>query len=318
MLQPRRQHPQPPPPVPVVRHDNMAEKNLGGQQRGGVEEGGAVGAPGKKNAATTPPYRPVLEFIVQAGSMLHVEPQTSAAALVYYHRYNAFIVTLPANQGRMDDYMAAMACVHLSAKQCEEPLKMRDVINVCYWLVAVKENAEEAKGNDENVKGKSHYRGRDPYLVIGDEYWDLKTSLMTAELALLRILRFDVGKVRSPFPYVVGLLADMRKDLSAIHADGDGRKQMTLDDLTAVAQTALGFAHDAHLCPRIADDWLAMPVELALAATYLALRVHCIAPRKPFVEWCMYEGLEREEVAKVEDLVQDIMAFIREWREKTP
>ncbi|KAI8587351.1 hypothetical protein BDZ88DRAFT_425675 [Geranomyces variabilis] len=212
------------------------------------------------------------------------EPQTSAAALVYYHRYNAFIATLPANQDRMDDYMVAMACVHLSAKQCEEPLKMRDVINVCYWLVVVKENAEEAKEEDEKAKGANHFHRRDPYLVIGDEYWDLKTSLMTAELALLRVLCFDVIKVPSPFPHVVGLLADMRKDLSAILIDGDGRKRMTLEDLTTVAQTALGFAHDAHLCPRIIADWLAMPVELALAATYLALRVHRIAPRMPFVD----------------------------------
>ncbi|KAJ3161015.1 hypothetical protein HDU88_007431 [Geranomyces variabilis] len=245
------------------------------------------------------------------------EPQTSAAALVYYHRYNAFIATLPSNQDRMDDYMVAMACVHLSAKQCEEPLKMRDVINVCYWLVVVKENAEEAKEEEEKAKGDNHFHRRDPYLVIGDEYWDLKTSLMTAELALLRVLCFDVIKAPSPFPQVVGLLADMRKDLSVILIDGDGRKRMTLEDLTAVAQTALGFAHDAHLCPRIIGDWLPMPVELALAATYLALRVHRIVPRMPFVDWCMYEGLKREEVAKVKDLVQDLMAFICDWREKT-
>ncbi|KAJ3150727.1 hypothetical protein HDU86_006344 [Geranomyces michiganensis] len=234
-----------------------------------------------------PSHCSVLEFIVQAGSMLHVEPQTSAAALVYYHRYNAFIATLPANQDRMDDYMAAMACVHLSTKQYEEPLKMRDIINVCYWLVTVKEQNDEDDGAEEEQSQKGeeatyHHRRRrrDPYLVISDEYWDLKNSLMTAELVLLRILRFDVNKAPSPFPYVVGLLADMRKNLSATLADGEQRS-MALEDLTAVAQTALGLAHDAHLCPRIVD-WLIMPVELALAATYLALRVHSVAPPIPF------------------------------------
>ncbi|KAI8917595.1 cyclin-like protein [Powellomyces hirtus] len=261
-----------------------------------------------KHAKTTAPrqpspdQRPILECIIKAGCMLSLEPETSATALVYYHQYRDYCAAMNDMESanvKLDDYMVAMTCTHLACKQCEEGLKMRDIINVSYWLVNMQE-------------------GRDPYLKIGEEYWDIKESLMNAELVLLRILRFNVD-VRLPFARVIGLLDDLRVDGARVDQTGPSGADMVNilppAKLVKLTNHAISLAHDMYLCPDIYPS--ARTAELALAAVYLALRTSGLQPYVSFVEWCSQEGVKGEDLDRVRGIVRMLMTFMREWTATT-
>ncbi|KAJ3011714.1 hypothetical protein HKX48_006694 [Thoreauomyces humboldtii] len=49
----------------------------------------------------------------------------------------------------------------------------------------------------------------DPYLPIGEAYWDLKESLMNAELVLMRVLAFEVN-VELPTTELADILDELQ------------------------------------------------------------------------------------------------------------
>ncbi|KAJ3337773.1 hypothetical protein HDU93_000501 [Gonapodya sp. JEL0774] len=134
----------------------------------------------------------------------HSSPQTTTCtALTYFHRYTRFFThsaapssstsssSLSVDQfmrqslvgpqidkqsSRLDDCLIGTAAVSLACKATEQMRKVRDVVNVAWWV----------------VKGGSR-GGSERYLPINDTYHTLRDSLVSAELALLRVLRFDVS-----------------------------------------------------------------------------------------------------------------------------
>ncbi|KAJ3326565.1 Cyclin- protein fam58a [Blyttiomyces sp. JEL0837] len=79
------------------------------------------------------------------------------------------------------EHLIAAAAVHLACKQTEVSRKVRDVINVGYWVL---------------------HNESDGYIYTEEDiYWELKESLITAEMFLLRALRFDTN-VELPYAFL--------------------------------------------------------------------------------------------------------------------
>ncbi|ORY46912.1 hypothetical protein BCR33DRAFT_112575 [Rhizoclosmatium globosum] len=73
-------------------------------------------------------------------------------------------------------------------------------------------------------------------------YWDLKESLVTAELLLLRILAFETT-VETPHPWIVYIMQDV---WSAETRQSLSNKTIEIDGLyTEVSTTAIGLANDS-------------------------------------------------------------------------
>jgi len=66
--------------------------------------------------------------------------------------------------------MLGTTCLYLASKVEEFPHKLRDVINVCHRSLH-----------------------KDAFLDVGTEYWELRDSLVSCELFMLRVLGFKVA-----------------------------------------------------------------------------------------------------------------------------
>lgn len=69
--------------------------------------------------------------------------------------------------------MIAASCLYLAGKAKDDPIKIRDVINVSYGTMN---------------------RNSTP-LELNDEYWTMRDSIVQAELLITRILKFDLNVV---------------------------------------------------------------------------------------------------------------------------
>ncbi|KAJ1340429.1 hypothetical protein BSLG_004948 [Batrachochytrium salamandrivorans] len=89
--------------------------------------------------------------------------------------------------------LLAATCLHLACKQTETHRKLRDIVNVSYWV---------------STKRSSH--GQPQELALDNTYWTIKDSLTQAEMVLLRILAFKVT-VNLPYTYTAQIIQDMQQ-----------------------------------------------------------------------------------------------------------
>jgi hypothetical protein len=75
--------------------------------------------------------------------------------------------------------LIAATTLYLAGKVKDDPLKIRDVINVTHNTL---------------------HRGSAP-LELGDEYWNMRDAIVQAELLIMRMLKFEVTIVH---PHKVG------------------------------------------------------------------------------------------------------------------
>ncbi|KAH6564082.1 hypothetical protein BASA60_010442 [Batrachochytrium salamandrivorans] len=155
-------------------------------------------------------------FLVECSDMLLLPQPTLATALVYFHRHQTFyeqhrpaaasIIPAGATATKDADYLAsnpmlpcmdaqllAATCLHLACKQTETHRKLRDIVNVSYWV---------------STKRSSH--GQPQELALDNTYWTIKDSLTQAEMVLLRILAFKVT-VNLPYTYTAQIIQDMQQ-----------------------------------------------------------------------------------------------------------
>lgn len=77
--------------------------------------------------------------------------------------------------------LIASTCLYLAGKMKDDPLKIRDVMNVAYNTI---------------------HRGSQP-LELGDQYWSMRDAIVQAELLIMRMLKFNATLIH---PHRVNLL----------------------------------------------------------------------------------------------------------------
>ncbi|KAJ3310280.1 hypothetical protein HDV04_005125 [Boothiomyces sp. JEL0838] len=106
-----------------------------------------------------------MNVLVKAIEMLELDLQTSATAILYTYRYQQFQtkeeIKVPFN-------LISAAAIFLACKQTGSKRKLRDIVNVFYYIVS------------------------NQLLEIDDLFWKLRDSVVYAEYLLLRVLGFDL------------------------------------------------------------------------------------------------------------------------------
>lgn len=137
-------------------------------------------------------------FIFECGKKLNGQPLTLATAAVIMHRffkevdytgYDLFVSFSGGNwKPWLSDFLQLIASssLYLAGKVKDDPLKIRDIINVSHNTL---------------------HRGSSP-LEIGDEYWNMRDAIVQAELLIMRVLKFEVGTVH-PHKYMLHYLKSM-------------------------------------------------------------------------------------------------------------
>ncbi|XP_023221303.1 cyclin-Q-like isoform X1 [Centruroides sculpturatus] len=131
------------------------------------------------------PVKPIYS-VFEGGTKLEAQAITIATAATLYHRF--FQQCSPEDY---DPYLIAATSLYLAGKVEEDHLKIRDIINIFYKIV---------------------HKNSEP-LSLGDEYWNLRDSIVNCELLMLRILRFKVS-VNHPHRYLLHYLRSVMDWLS--------------------------------------------------------------------------------------------------------
>ncbi|XP_072388466.1 cyclin-Q [Diabrotica undecimpunctata] len=184
-------------------------------------------------------YTPA-RFIFECGIKLNGQPLTVATAAIIMHRF--FKEVDPANY---DPFLIASSSLYLAGKVKDDPLKIRDIINVAHNTL---------------------HRGSS-LLEIGDEYWSMRDAIVQAELLIMRILKFEVSTTH-PHKFMLHYLRSMEGWL--------GKEQL---ESVPVARAAATFLQDYHHDPSILDY---DPRHVAISCISLALQ--CYGIQLPLIE----------------------------------
>lgn len=104
-------------------------------------------------------------FLVECSIKLAMKPLTAATASILFHRFFRQVTA-----GEYDEFLIASSSLYLAGKLKDDPVKIRDVINVAH--------------NTLN-------RGASP-LELGEEYWAMRDGITQAELLITRMLKFNL------------------------------------------------------------------------------------------------------------------------------
>ncbi|RCH97690.1 Cyclin- protein fam58a [Rhizopus stolonifer] len=138
-----------------------------------------------------PPLIPnivAVQFLRQASTMLDLPIRTTATAVMYYHRFKTWmdhkekVIHLDGMTEEEALYQNEEASEH-HINSTEVPRKVRDLVNVGY----------------------RYYHAKEPTLNIDENYFKMRSSLVTSELLLVRALGFDL-EVELPFAYCLNVL----------------------------------------------------------------------------------------------------------------
>ncbi|GAB0094633.1 cyclin-related protein FAM58A [Sergentomyia squamirostris] len=190
---------------------------------------------GAKNGVTD--YRKSKEpgisvrFLFECSIKLNQKPLTSAMAAVVFHRF--FKETDKANY---DEFLIAASALYLAGKLKDDPVKIRDVINVTH--------------NTLN-------RGSAP-LELDDEYWAFRDAIIQAELLITRMLKFDLSTVH-PHKYMLHYMKSLQ-----------GWLGMSVWTNYPIAKTSAAFLQDFHHSPEILNF---KPSHVAICCLSLAMQV---------------------------------------------
>lgn len=171
-------------------------------------------------------------FLFECSIKLGMKPLTSATAAILYHRF--FRET---DETEYDTYTIASSCLYLAGKIKDDPVKLRDVINVAHNTIN---------------------RSAQP-LELGDEYWSMRDSIVQAELFITRILKFDLTTVH-PHKYMLHYMKSLQ--------DWFGVKEW---NALPVAKTAASFLQDFHHSAKILDH---KPDHIAVCCLALAFQAY--------------------------------------------
>lgn len=171
-------------------------------------------------------------FLFECAMKLAMKPLTSATAAVLFHRFFK-----EADESEYDPYMIAASCIYLAGKIKDDPVKIRDVINISYSTI---------------------HRGAIP-LELGDEYWAMRDTIVQAELFITRFLKFDLTTVH-PHKYMLHYMKSLQ--------DWFGVKEW---NALPVAKMAASYLQDFHHSSKVLDH---KPDHIAVCCLALAFQTY--------------------------------------------
>lgn len=171
-------------------------------------------------------------FLFECAIKLNMKPLTSATAATLLHRFFKEV-----DDTEYDSYMIASSCLYLAGKIKDDPVKIRDVINVAHNTIN---------------------RGAQP-LELGDEYWSMRDTIVQAELFITRVLKFELTTVH-PHKYMLHYMKSLQ--------DWFGVKEW---NAMPVAKTAASFLQDFHHSPKILEY---QPDHIAVCCLALAFQAY--------------------------------------------
>ncbi|RCH83708.1 Cyclin- protein fam58a [Rhizopus azygosporus] len=240
--------------------------------------------------------------------------RTTATAIIYYHRFKAFISdkekvihvdgSINAEDAiNANEELLATTCLQLACKATEVPRKVRDLVNVGY----------------------RYYHSDGSTLDVDESYFKMRASLVTTELLLVRALGFDL-EVELPFAYCLNVLRGLasiryfmmdetkkysRKQQHYPPAQKEIWKRMETDmspEMSAIARLAWVYIWDSLCSPKIA---LSHPVPvIGLGCLYLALRTLQTEMSMNMNEYVdLWGASENMSVQAVRDFITDFLEF---------
>lgn len=174
----------------------------------------------------------VPRFLFECSIKLSMKPLTSATAAIIFHRFFNEV-----QRSDYDQYLIASSCLYLAGKIKDDPVKIRDVINVSYSTLN---------------------RGTAP-LDLGDEYWSMRDAIVQAELLIARTLKFDLN-IEHPHKFLLYFMKSLKEWLGP----------NTWNSLP-IAKTAAAFLQDFHHNPKILNH---NPSHIAVCCLSLALQTY--------------------------------------------
>ncbi|XP_059614006.1 cyclin-Q [Phlebotomus argentipes] len=171
-------------------------------------------------------------FLFECSIKLNQKPLTSAMAAIVFHRFFK-----EADKSDYDEFLIAASALYLAGKLKDDPVKIRDVINVTH--------------NTLN-------RGATP-LELDDEYWAMRDAIVQAELLITRMLKFDLSTVH-PHKYMLHYMKSLQGWLGT-----------PLWNATPIAKTSAAFLQDFHHSPEILNY---KPAHIAICCLSLAMQTY--------------------------------------------
>lgn len=210
----------------------------------------------------------VARFVFMCCEKLKLNPTTLASACVLYHRfYQECSIT------DYDPHTMAATAIFLATKVEEQHTRLRDVVNVCHRTLYP-----------------------DKLLEIGEELYELKDTVASCELLLLRMLQFHVT-CDHPHKYLVHYL----KSLSQLFNAREWNRY-------TIAQTSWSILRDTyhgticldHRPPLVAVSCIALA--LRLCRVDVPMSTTCKTP------WwkVFHESATNDEISKVIDDIVDL------------
>ncbi|KAJ6260193.1 Cyclin-T1-4 [Drechslerella dactyloides] len=241
-------------------------------------------------------------FMALMGDMLRLQEQSLAMAYLYMHRYTKFIrdgnhATGEPVRDFLDDHTLALTCLSLSTKATESPRRLRSLIVPAYALL--------------HPPSTTTTSSPAPALRVPSHKYDtLRATIVTAELHLLRILKFEL-RLPLPHDYIPRILDAALsiipgEDYAALPPD-----RMAEDNVADAADTFLG-----RQCMGLATRCLQV---YAVATYYTARTIACgvvgvvldgsgILPGEGMARWVERVMGRDVEVEDYEDVVTEISA----------
>lgn len=211
----------------------------------------------------------VARFIFWSCAKLKLNSVTHASACILYHRFYQ-----ECKLEDYDPYTIAATAIFLATKVEEQHTRLRDVVNVCYATLHPDK----------------------PRLEIGNELYDLKDTISSCELLVLRMLQFRVT-CDHPHKY----LAHYLMSLSQLFNSREWQRY-------TIAQTSWALLKDAYhgtICleyepPLVAVSCIALALEICQAE--VPMSKSCNNPWWKVFHDCATE----EQICEVTDKIVDL------------
>ncbi|XP_070559743.1 cyclin-Q-like [Ptychodera flava] len=149
----------------------------------GKDDGALPSTSEKKSLSEKQINFKAVKYIWDAGVKLRMESVPLATACMIYHKFFK-----KCDLEQYDPYTIAASAMYLASKVCEEQVRLKDIVKVCYRTLHKDEPPSE----------------------LSNTYIELRESIARGELLILRVLKFQVA-FTMPHNYLQLYMKSMRE-----------------------------------------------------------------------------------------------------------